>query len=54
MENDTTTIKKKRRRLELNNLLYTVVKSGALGFAGTFYVKMAVNVVLRVLPSLDN
>ena len=52
MENDTTTIKKKRRRLELNNLLYTVVKSGALGFAGTFYVKMAVNVVLRVLPSV--
>ena len=38
--------------LEMSNAAYTTLRSGILGFAGTFYVKMAVNVVLRVLPTV--
>ena len=36
----------------MSNATYAVFRSGVLGFAGTFYVKMAVNVVLRVLPTV--
>ena len=46
------TYRKQQQRLEMTNLAYTIIKSGVLGFAGTFYVKMAVNVVLRVFPSI--
>ena len=38
--------------LDVSNAVYATFRSGALGFAGTFYVKMAVNVVLRVLPTV--